>query len=243
MNKTTLYFYGALLAGTLTVTMFAYTVILVPVWNWVSTIPGSVAHATSGWFSSKPATNSQRTHQQPAAAQVPEMASGEWKTPKPANCDKIIKQIKAGKYVELPEECRTAYDISRQQDEERERARQEAARQKETDQQREYERQRAEQEHRQQLEAAQQREAAEQREREQRQREVEQMRAANLERDQERQEAEDRRRREEREDADRRQAQRAAEQREQHRQREAQKRNDAIIKLGKSIGDKIFKKN
>lgn len=242
MNKTTLYFYGALLAGALTIVMFAYTVILVPVWNWVSTIPGSVASATSGWFSSKPAANSQTGIQQPAAARSPEMAA-QAKTPKPANCDRIVNQIRTGKYVELPEECRTAYEISRQQDEERNRQRQEAEQQKAAARQREYESQRAEQEHHQQLETARQREAEREREQERRREEAEQTRAANLERERQRQQDEDRRRQDEREEYDRRQAQRAAEQREQHRQREAQKRNDAIIKLGKSIGDKIFKKN
>ncbi len=223
---------------------FTYSVILVPAWNWVGTITAAVPKTTSGSVAAKPMSNSPVKNQSSGSMRnaAPFVAVQE-KTPKPANCDRIIKQINAGKYVELPEECRSAYEISRQRMQESERAQQEAERQKAAEQQREYESRRAEQEYRRQIETAQQRDAERQREQERRQQEADQTRAANYERQRQRQESDDLRRREQTEEADRRQAQREANQREQQRQREVQKRNDALIRLGNDIRNKIFKKN
>ncbi len=242
MNKMTIYFYGAAAAGVLTVTMFVYSVILVPVWNWVSEIPGAVSREASGWFSSKPGqTNPAVKNNQanPPPMPPPPVVVSPEKAVKPANCDRIINQIKSGKYVNLPPECEQSYQAFKNQ----EQAKLEAEKQKEEFRQRDLEREKQERENQQKLELERQKEAARQQEQERRRQEAEQMRAAQQERERERQEAENRRRQETRDEAERMRAQRTAEQRERERQREAQKRTDAIIKFGNDIGRKILKRN
>jgi hypothetical protein len=233
INKTNLYLYGAALAGVLTVTMFLYSVILVPVWNWVSEIPGAVSRTTSGWFSSKPGQTNPaiKTNQSYSIPPPAPVTVSPEKPPKPTDCDRIIKQLKAGKYVPLPPECEQTYQLvkQREQDAQKEKARQDEL------QQRDLDREKAEREGQARLQFESERER-------EKQQEQERLRAANLERQRMQQEAEDRRRQERSEETDRQQAQRAAEERERVRQREAQKRNEAIIKLGGDIR-KIFKKN
>jgi membrane protein involved in colicin uptake len=223
------------------ITTFVYSVILVPAWNWVGTLPGAIKSATSGTFASKvkpskPAAN----NYQPAQTQtvLATAAGSPEKTPKPANCGQIIKQIKAGKSVGLPAECEQSYQVVKEQ----EQAKLEEQRQKEESRQKELDREKAERENAQRLELERQRDLDRQREADRKQQETEQTRAANAERERQRQEAEDRRRQEARDESARKDAQRAAEQRERTRQQEVQKRNDAIIKFGTDL-KKIFKKN
>jgi flagellar biosynthesis GTPase FlhF len=237
----TLYFYAAVLAGALTVVTFVFSVILVPVWNWVSTVPGAVKSAATGMFTSnspapKPLVNNNR---QIAATTPPApIAVAPEKTPKPADCGRITKQLKAGKPTALPQECEQTYQVFREQ----EQARLEVQRQQEEVRTRELDRERAETENRQRIEYERERAAERERQAERQRQEAEQARAAGFERERLRQEAEDRRRQEARDESARRDAQRAAEERERNRQREQQKRNEAIIKLGTDIR-KIFKRN
>lgn len=237
----TLFFYGAILAGVLTVTTFAYSVILVPVWNWVSSVPIAIKSATSGMSTSnspapRPFVNNS---QQIVAANTPApVVVTPEKTPKPPDCGKIVKQIKAGNPVSLPQECEQTYQALKEQ----EQAKLETQRQHEEARQRELDRQQAERENQQKLDFERERAAERERQAERQRQEAEQARAANLERERLRQEAEDRRRQEVRDESVRREAQRAAEERERTRQREQQKRNEAIIKFGTDL-KRIFKKN
>ncbi|MDQ3130512.1 MAG: hypothetical protein M3Q99_07105 [Acidobacteriota bacterium] len=137
MQKMTLYFYAAALAGILMLVTFTYSVILVPVWNWVGTIPAAVSKTTSGWFSAKPATNPPAKNQPPNSyrTDAPVMTSQE-KPPKPVNCALVIKQIKSGKVVTLPPECEQTYEAVRREESDRRQAQREAS-QREQQRQRE----------------------------------------------------------------------------------------------------------
>jgi hypothetical protein len=241
MDKMTLCFYGVVLTATLMITTFVYSVILVPAWNWVGTLPGAIKGSTSGAFASnvKP-SKSPGNNYQPAQTQtaLATAASSPEKTPKPANCGQIIKQIKAGKSVGLPAECEQSYQVVKEQ----EQAKLEEQRQREESRQKGLDREKAERENAERLELERRRDLDRQLEQERQRQEAEQTRAAAAERAQRQQEAEDRRRQEAREESARKEAQRAAEQRERTRQQEVQKRNDAIIKFGTDL-KKIFKKN
>jgi septal ring factor EnvC (AmiA/AmiB activator) len=237
IDKTTLYLYGAVLAGILTVTTFAYSMVLVPAWSWVSTLPSTA----KGYFSSKttPSNSSANNYQTGVARTAAPLIVSPEKTPKPVNCGKIIKQIKTGRSVGLPPECEQTYQAFKDQ----EQAKLEAEKQKEEFRQRDLEREKQERENQQKLEFERQKEAGRQQEQERRRQEAEQLRAAQQEREQLRQEAENRRRQEAKDEGERMRAQRTAEQRERERQRQAQKRTDAIIKFGNDIGRKILKRN
>ncbi len=219
---------------------FAYSVILIPAWNWVSTVPRAISKTTSGWFSSNtnraksPAGNNQSNSFQ---TPMPVIVSAT-KTPKLADCEKIIKQIKAGKYIALPPECEQTYQAVKQQ----EQIKLEEQKQKEEARRRDEDRAGQERENQQRLELERQRDIDRQSELARQRQEAEQLRAANAERERQRQEAEDRRRQEVRDESARREARQAAEERERTRQREQQKRNEAIIKFGTDL-KKIFRKN
>lgn len=241
INRITLSYYGAVLAGVLTATTFAYSVIFVPVRGWVSTVPDAIKGAGSGIFASKsptPRPVAGGNRQITATTTSAPVAIAPEKTPKPPDCGQIIKQLKAGKAVSLPAECEQSYRVFREQ----EQAKLEAQRQQEEARQRDLDRQRAERENQRQIEYESERAAERVRQAERQRQEAEQTRAANLERERLRQEVEDRRRQEAREETARREAQRAAEERERTRRREQQKRNEAIIKFGTDL-KKIFKKN
>jgi DNA repair exonuclease SbcCD nuclease subunit len=240
MDKMTLYFYGACLAGILAVTTFLFSVILVPAWNWGSTVPAAIGSSVSGIFGSNSATPkpSPSSRQAAATSAIAPVVTYQEKSAKPADCGQIVKQIKAGKAVNLPQECEQTYQAAK----DREQAKLEEQRLKEESRQKELDRAKAERENAQRLELERQRDLDRQREQERQRQEAEQTRAAAAERAQRQQEAEDRRRQEAREESARKDAQRAAEQRERTRQQEVQKRNDAIIKFGTDL-KKIFKKN
>ena len=243
MQKMTLYFYAAALAGILMLVTFTYSVILVPAWNWVSTIPAAVSKTTSGWFSAKPATNPPAKNQPPNSPRTDAHVMTSEKPPKPINCALVIKQIKSGKTVTLPPECEQTYEAVRQNEQAEQQRQSEQQKLKEEARQRELDRQTQERQTEQQIAFEREREQQRLQEHERQRQIAEQERAANFERQRQRQESDDLRRREEREEADRRQAQREASQREQQRQRDVQKRNDALIRLGNDIRNKIFKKN
>lgn len=236
----TLYFYAACLAGILMVTSFVFSVILVPAWNWVSTVPAAIGKTASGIFAASSPTPKPiaGNNQQIASTATPAaVIITTEKTPKPADCERVIKQLKAGKAVSLPPECEQTYQAFK----DREQAKLEEARLKEEARQRELDREKEERENGQKLEFEREQELAREREKERQRQEAEQARAASIEREQKQREADDRRRQEAREDAARREARSAAEERERTRQREQQKRNEAIIQAGKEI-KKIFKK-
>ena len=234
ISKANLYFYAAALAGVLTVTTFAYSAVLVPVWNWVSELP--VKMKSSFPASSANTQNSPVRDYQPSQSYTTisedQQPVAQKDAAKPANCGKIIKQIKAGKAVSMPNECQEAYRIIKDQ----EQAKLDREREKEEYRQRELDREARERENQQRLEFERQREI------EKRQQEEERARAASEERERQRQEAEDRRQRQQ-DAADRREAKREADRRERESERQTQKRNDALIKLGNDIRKKIFKRN
>lgn len=235
-----MYFWAACLAGVLAVTAFVFSVILVPAWNWVSTFPAAIGKTASGVFAaSSPTPRTVANNNQQIAStatQAPVIITTE-KTPKPADCGQIIKQIKAGKAVGLPAECEQTYQAFK----DHEQAKLEEGRIKEEARQRELDREKEERENGQKLEFERQQEIARQQEQERQKQEAEQTKAAAFEKERLRQEADRQRRQEAREEADRREARAAAQEREKERQREQQKRNEAIIKLGKDLKS-IFKK-
>ncbi len=126
MDRMTLFFYGAVLAGVLTVTTFIFSVMLVPAWNWVGTVPGAIKNATAGMFTSKSPTPQPfvGTNRQIAVVNTPApviIAPG--KTTKPPDCGQTIKQLKAGHPVSLPAECEQTYRAFREQEQARLEAR------------------------------------------------------------------------------------------------------------------------
>lgn len=236
MYKISLYFYGAILFGVLMIASFAYSAVISPVWKWVSELPAKIKSerpapsAYANTQNSSAPDNYQSSNAYPAQKDPPVVAEKD--AAKPANCDKVIKQIKAGKAVGLPSECQEAYRIFKDQ----EQAKLDREREKEEYRQREADRAAKERENQQRLEYERQQEI------ERKQQEEERARVANEERERRRQEADERRRQQQGE-ADRSAAQRETERQNRARERETQKRNDALIKLGTDIGKRIFKRN
>jgi hypothetical protein len=240
MNRVTLTYYGMVLSGILAVTTFAYSVVLVPTWCWVSTLPSAGKDYISSNTSSS--NSSANNYQSDAIRTNAPIIISQEKSSKPVNCGKIIKQIKAGKSVSLPPECEQSYQVVKDQKQAELQAKLEEQKQKEEFRQRDLDRGKQERENQQKLDFERQKEATRQQEQERYRQQAEQTRAAQLERDRLRQEADARRRQEANDEYARQQAKREAQQRERDRQREDQKKNEAIIRLGKEIKG-IFKKN
>ena len=244
INKVTAAYYAVVLSGILMVTTFAYSVILVPTWNFIATLPGIVKNATSGLLTAsptpipppKPSTTNRQTPVPTPPPPAPVIAAG--REPTPANCGRIIKQIKSGNYVPVPAECEPAYQVFKEQ----EQTALQGQKQREEAHQRELDRAGRDKENEQKAELERQRSDERQRNDEQQRQAAEQNRTAAFERERRQQEAEERRRQEARDDAARREAKQAAEQREAQRRREQQQRNDALIKFGSDL-KRVFKKN
>lgn len=229
MDRITLWRYAAVVCGVLTAVTFAYSVVLVPGWNWMKTIPDSFRSTPR--VSSTASSNTANTRRgSPSGASTPAAYLPD-KPDKPVNCGRIIKQIKSGQSVSLPAECEQTYQAVKDQ----ERAKFEREKLQADERQRELDRERIERENSERIEFARQQEL------ERRQREVEQQQLAQAERER-RQQAEENRREQQRQDSERQATARESERRQRERQRQEQKRNEAIIRLGIGIGNKIFKR-
>ena len=210
-----------------------WTYALVPAWTWLSTPSQQTAPSATPTVVSNPNPSSYN-----AAPIVPQNNFVSNSQPKAVNCDALIKKIKAGKYIELPEECASVYAISREQDEKNQKDQQGAQNR------RDYERQQAQEQQRQQDERNRQAEIAKQQEEERRYQE--QLRQAevynrNL-REQQAQERRDREEKDRRDEARREQARQDSLQRQRNQEELQRQKNEAIIKAGRDIKS-IFKKN